>query len=153
MIYLITGGFYFDHFMYLFVERRNFSTASLLLNTLNHDQNYKTAILQIVPSTFIALLLQCLLTPNCFVPSVSAHLRCGDIPRSVSVNLLIKLNSITIARHLFISHHVAKPMLPAALPCPPILVTVCLVVVNHFVFDVRVVMNKIVLHHVRIKLV
>ncbi len=41
-------------------------------------------------------------------------LRCGGIPCSVSLNLLLKFYSSTIAQHLFISYHIAKPMLYAA---------------------------------------
>jgi hypothetical protein len=36
---------------------------------------------------------------------------CGGIPCSVSLNLLLKFNTTTIAQHLFISHHIAKRML------------------------------------------
>jgi hypothetical protein len=38
-------------------------------------------------------------------------LRCGGIPCYVILNLLLKFNSSTIVQHLFISQHIAKPML------------------------------------------
>lgn len=49
----------------------------------------------------------------------SSPLRCGGIPCSVSLNLLLKFNSITIAQHLFINHHIAKLMLSAVLYSVP----------------------------------
>jgi len=38
-------------------------------------------------------------------------LRCDKNPYSVSLNLLLKFNNITIVQHLFHSYHIAKPML------------------------------------------
>jgi hypothetical protein len=38
-------------------------------------------------------------------------LRCGGIPRSIILKLLLKFNNITIVQQIFISHHIVKSML------------------------------------------